>query len=307
MLHDLARPDPLERAILRTVVYGDLFDFPMTPHEIHRYLIAEQPSSWEQVHGTLAESEYLAGRLSRMNGYVALTGREALFDVREDREVHTRKLWEAARTYGRWLARMPFVRMVTLTGALAVRNPSGYDDDLDYLIVAAEGRVWLARAFAILVVRLGRLFGVEVCPNYVVTETALRQNRRGLYVAHEVLQAVPLYGYHLHEQLLAENGWVFGFLPNARMDWPESEEIQLGRFWAGARKIAELVLGGRLGDMLEHWEFGRKQRQFAAALQDPVAAAEVEPSQLKGHFNDHGVRVMHRYAERLQQMEIPES
>jgi hypothetical protein len=189
--------------------------------------------------------------------------------------------------------------MVALTGALAMHNPSDARDDLDYLLVTARGRVWLARAGAVLLVRLARLRGVILCPNYVVAEDALAQARRDLYIAHEVTQAVPLYGASLYAALRAANPWTDDHLPNARaafradaLDSPRSP-------WVVLKGGIEWSLSGSLGDRLERWEQRRKLRRFASDLHTPHSAAALDSSQVKGHFHDHGHRVLAHYHERL--------
>ena len=212
---DEANLDPLEVAILRTLLYGDVFAFPMTVREIHHFLIADQPASLSDIEAVLANSAWLKARLYRHNGYLAVAGQDELIAVREAREQVARHLWPRAVRYGRWLAWLPFVRMVAMTGALAVRNAPAEDDDFDYLIVAAASRVWTARAFAILLVRVARLFGAEVCPNYVVAESALTQERRNVFIAHEIAQMVPLYRAQVFGRVRDVNRWMERFLPNA--------------------------------------------------------------------------------------------
>jgi predicted nucleotidyltransferase len=56
---------------------------------------------------------------------------------------------------------LPFVRMVAVTGALAKDNV-GQRVDIDLLIVAAPGRIWVCRRFLILAVRVARLLGDEL-------------------------------------------------------------------------------------------------------------------------------------------------
>src|SRR5512144_1659317 len=151
-----------DEAILRTLLYADVFDYPLTPTEIHHYLIAT-PATPEAVQTALEASPWLAQRVTRVNGYVTVRDREANCSVRDERRRHSAQLWPAARRWGYLIGCLPFVRMVAVTGALAVDNaPAG--DDIDYLIVTAPGRAWLARGLAVLVVRLARLFGVGLCP-----------------------------------------------------------------------------------------------------------------------------------------------
>jgi hypothetical protein len=76
--------------------------------------------------------------------------------------------------------------------------------------------------------------------------------------------------------------------------------------WAGrlAKRLGELMLGGKLGDWLENWEQQRKLKRFAADLQTPRSAAKLDHTQVKGHFQDHGHRVLEEYATRLRQYQI---
>ena len=204
-------------------------------------------------------------------------------------------LWSSALDYGAWLARLPFVRMVALTGALAVRNASDDDDDLDYVLVTAPGRVWLARAFAILLVRLAKRRGVVVCPNYVLAESALAQETHDLFMAHEVAQMVPIFGRRLYQAMRNSNPWAADFLANANAAfYVEAERMPAG-LGGGSKRAAEFLLGGRLGDALESWEYRRKLRRFSADMQTPHHAAQLDDQHVKGHFNDHGHPVMETY------------
>jgi hypothetical protein len=60
----------IEQAVVRTVLYGDLFHFAMTPEEIHHFLIADHPYSLHDVTTTLADSSALANLLEQHDGYV---------------------------------------------------------------------------------------------------------------------------------------------------------------------------------------------------------------------------------------------
>jgi hypothetical protein len=291
--------NPIEEAILRTVLYADIFSFPMTPREIHHFLIHDTTVTLARVEHTLATSTLLGAMLRRVEDYIVCAGRENIIGTRRERERASEKLWPLALVYGQRLARLPFVRMVALTGALAMRNAAANDDDLDYILVTAENRVWLARAFAIVLVRLARLRGVILCPNYVLAESALAQERQDLFMAHEVTQMIPLYGYALYRRFRAANRWVDDQLPNAEQCLFHVEEKHPGRFWGSVKGMMEWVLRGRVGDTLEVWEHRRKLRRFAQEMQLMHSAARLDAQHVKGHFNDHGHPVLRHYRERL--------
>lgn len=298
----MENPTSTEIAILKTLLYGDVFDFPMTNTEIHHYLL-EHPASLEVITSTLKNSAWLAQYVIPVNGYYAL--RKEAADLRHHREQISTELWERALRYGRLLAYLPFVKMVALTGALSMRNAQHKDEDFDYMIVTRSGRVWLTRLFAVMMVRAARLWGVELCPNYVLSETMLLQQRQDMFTAHEVTQMIPISGHGLYEQLLQVNPWTKRYLPNAQGSFHQTaphEPHGLGRM---IQKLMEVLLGGTIGNGLEAWERRRKEHKFI--LEDSRSersAAEIDAERVKGHFQDYGYPVLSKFHARLQKYEL---
>jgi hypothetical protein len=293
----------IEGAILRSVSYADVFDYALTLDELHRYLIYES-ISLDELRETLASSDWLAARVTQVEGVCVLVGREGLAAQRRTRAESSAQLWIEARRWGRRLAHLPFVRMAAVTGALAVNNSTA-GDDIDFLLVTAPGRVWLARAFAIILVRLARLAQIKLCPNYVLAESALELNRRDLFVAHELAQMVPLSGLETYWRMRAANAWEAAYLPNARTApkyEPDLAPRGVGRW---AQRLAEWLLGGKLVDWLECWERDRKIARFKKQFAHPSPAAVLDESQVKGHFNDYGRDAIAAYADRCRQHQLP--
>lgn len=285
--------------MLRTVLYADVFNFALSPREIHHFLITDETQSAEAVNAVIDALCAPGGPLIARDGFVCLADRPTLIELRQTREASSAALMPAAVTYGGWLAAVPFIRMVAITGALAVRNAAGPDDDLDYLLVTAPGRVWLARAFSIVLVRLARRRGHVICPNYVLAETALAQARQDLFVAHELAQMLAVYGAPVAERMRAENLWTQQLLANAAQPLHALSNSPPGRAAQAFKRAAEWTLAGRLGDALERWEQQRKLRRFAEEMQTANHAALLDGEHVKGHFNDHGHRVLQAYAERV--------
>ncbi len=291
-----------QEAILQTVLYADIFDYPLTPAEIRHFLIATVATA-EAVQVALENSAWLRSRLRITRGYVTVRGRQSIAAVREERGRSSAQLWPRARRWARLLGALPFVRMVAVTGALAVDNaPPG--DDIDYLIVTEPGRVWLARALAVGVVRVARLFGVGLCPNYVLARTALSEQRRNLYIAHDLAQMVPLVGHVIYAEMRAANTWAADFLPQALAPLRAEPELRPAGWLTALQAGGEWLLGGRLGDALEHWERDRKLRKFASAAGQAGSAAELDAERVKGHFDDHGYPILQKFHERLERYRV---
>jgi hypothetical protein len=276
----------------------DAFDYPLTQAEIHRYLI-RLPLSSETVNDSLNRGGLVPQRLRRSGEYYTLPGRESMMHVRRQREAVAQRLWPEAARYGRLIARMPFVRMVAVTGSLAVNNV-GPDEDIDYLTVTADDHLWVCRAFVILVVRWAARRGVKLCPNYFLTERSLQLSAKNLYTAHEVTQMVPLFGLSIYQTLRRVNPWTYHYLPNAR-GAPELptyvRSILRNSDKPPGRRLAETVFNNRHGRRLDEWEMARKVRKFRQT-HDGWQEAEFSADTCKGHFNLHQQRTIEAY-ERL--------
>jgi hypothetical protein len=293
-------PGRLERSILRTVAYSDVFDFPLTDGELHRYLdtVSASPAA---VAG--AARRLVGSTICSEDGMVALADRGELFAVRRRREVHAARLWPAARRWGRILGRLPLVRMVALTGALAMDNVEA-DADIDYLIVTEPGRVWLCRAMVIQLVRAARLTGIVVCPNWLLAANAVELGDRSLFVARELAQMVPLVGVDAYRRMRRLNRWTEVLLPNAV--GPPRPGKPTARRRGPLTVAAEAVLLSRTGAIVETWERRRKTREI---LGSSPGSPEVvlDTHQCKGHVDAHGERIRHAYADRLRALDLEPS
>lgn len=299
-------PSPFDQAILMTLLYADVFSFPMTAREIHHFLIGcsaaceeiecaiANPSAWLTSHievGTLNKKSIYAIRKTESTN-------QAIFEKRQLRDLASAELWPKARRYGVLLGHIPFVRMVAITGALAMHNAGSPQDDLDYLLVVKHGRVWLARLGAVMMVKICKFFGVTLCPNYVLADTALEQNRHDLFMAHELTQMIPLTGQNIYQQMRLLNQWADAMLPNAQTPFYPEKDAAPRRVGRWMQTVLEWMLSGPMGNHLEDWERRRKIRKFhnqATHSTDTVLDAE----HVKGHFFDYGSRTLHRFEESL--------
>jgi hypothetical protein len=290
----------VDDAILHTLVYADLFDYPLTAEEIHRYLTG-YPAPLSLVKEHLQRNGRSGDQWASVARLWFLPGREHLVDLRQQRETFSQVLWPKARSFGRLIAALPFVRMVSITGSLAMHNVTNPQDDVDLLIVTDEDRVWLGRALVILVVHLARRFGFELCPNYVMAESCLELGEPSLYIAHELAQLHLLHGADIYHRLLKSNNWMVGYLPNASPRRPEADKS--GPATHRGQQLIEALLGGRLGDSLEQWERERKiPRLRQIAIERGGTGTSYSAQLCKGHIDDHAAAVQKRYAARLAEL-----
>ena len=254
--HKFASSPELSNAILQTIAYADIFDFPLKGSEIYRYLVGQRVSQQD------VEQAIQANRLiSYVQGFYMLPGREDLAATRRQRESLAKQLWPLALKWSRVISRIPFVRMVAVTGSLAMDNVEK-GVDIDYLIVTEVGRLWLCRAQVLLAGRLAARQGVVICPNYLISIKHLEFQDRSLYTAHEIAQMVPLAGLNVYACIRERNAWVEDFLPNAG-GAPTEPEFTLQRKAAALRRpAAEAILNAAPFTAIERWEMKRKTQKL---------------------------------------------
>lgn len=249
----------LERAIYSTVAYRDVFDFPVTAGEIHRYLHGRHCGA-DEVDRALAGGT-LCDRLLDTDGeFFALKGRRNLFDIRRSRDAASSRQWLTALRFARFLASLPNVRMVAMTGSLAVGNFPD-DGDIDFLLLCDESTMWRTRA-------LCRLFALAdkklrrgmFCPNMFLSRAEMTLSRRSLYDAQELSQMIPLYGQSAYTQVRRANAWTEEYLPNATGAPLIAECCEPS--YPSLKGGAEWMLASPLGRALEAFEARRKIHRF---------------------------------------------
>lgn len=212
------------QAILRTLTYAEVFNYPLTIKEIYRYLIAEREINFETLQKKLAKKNQL---INSAGEYFFLRGKKKIVTIRKKRENWSQKKLKIAQRVSRWLRLISAIKMVAVTGALAMKN-SDQNDDIDLLIVSAQNRLWLTRLWAVFLVELvakrrrpgDRNFKDKICLNMFLDEDHLRvpEKEQSLFTAHEVCQLRPLWSKEgVYNRFVEENKWVKKYLPNWKL------------------------------------------------------------------------------------------
>ena len=282
----------LEHAILAALAYSDIFDHPLTMDELHKFLVV--PVTKDEITACISNLKTVRVK----DGYYFLADRPEVVEIRKAREVNSRKAFKRAMFYGRILGSLPFIRMVALTGSLAMLNLSK-NRDMDFMLVAKPGHVWTARAFALAFGRLARLFGDVICPNVIVSERKLAWEARNLYSAREFAQMIPVSGLDVFHQLLAANSWVNEILPNVSL---ESIGLPLDKKLNPIQSLLEWALSNPLAIRFETWEMTRKIARFRSQKGYGVET-NFSADICQGNFDHHGSWAMKMYEERLRALD----
>lgn len=212
--------------IVATVTYYDVIDFPLTAFEIWRHLLVpDREKDIKVADITLSEiwhilhSEQLSGRLAEKNGFYFLKGRESLVESRiRNEKVSVRKL-RGMQRLTRILLYVPYLRMIGVTGSLAMKNGER-GSDWDMFVVMRSGKIWIGRTILTLFLhsigkrRHGKKISNRACLNYFVTEESLEIVTKDLFSAHEYRFLIPLFSFPLFQIFELKNRWIREYKPN---------------------------------------------------------------------------------------------
>jgi len=250
------RFDALNRAIVDTVDYYDLLDYPLTAVELQHYLGHLQSPGLE---GLKARCLKLAagGTLSLIDEYVVLKGREQLVETREKNACINQRNWKRARFFIRLFGFVPFVRLVAVSGSLAL-DRSNPESDIDVFIVAGSGRIWFVRAMCVFISRIFGSYRTEqqvsgrLCLNHFVTDDAMLLDHRNLYTARLFSHLVPGYGLDCYHAFQKANLWIRDLIVSYPWDnYPPFQVMEAGGVSSHLKRAGERVLSGRLGGFME--------------------------------------------------------
>ncbi len=314
---------PLEKSILATLVYYDVLERPLTGLEIFKYLIVkgmtekDREVNLNEVLDTLETSQELAKLINQKNGFYFLRGRSKVIKERIARQKIADQKWKKARRLIRLLETVPFVRLVAVSGSLAMNNPKE-EADIDLLIVTKASRIWTCRGLATLFVRLigqhrhGPLTKDRLCLNHYLTDKSLRIPCRSLYNAQTYAHLVPIWGRQLpqiYNQFQKANRWIGDYL----VFYPKSQEGYLkktksNRFLVSLRKIREFILDNKIGD---GFEFFLKKFQERRIKKDPLTyqvggRVVFDDRQLEFHPDSPERWILEEYNQRMSQLGLTE-
>lgn len=144
-------PTHLEAAILRTIVYFDIFSYPLTTLEVWRNL--GTGAQYGDVVHALRESEWLTERLGHQNGVWHLKERGESGGERSVRYRISKHKIDRASRFARFARLIPGVREIYACNSLGFLG-SRSESDIDFFIAARPGRIWSVRFFSVLLVKM---------------------------------------------------------------------------------------------------------------------------------------------------------
>ena len=210
--------DSREEAILKTLLYSSLFDYPLREEEIYNFLIAPKTDRKEFSQALKSSRAFI----DFSEGFFFLKGNKKLVRKRQAREIiSVEKLKKAEKIISK-LSLIPTIKLIGISGTLAMKNCTE-NDDIDIFVIAQNGLAWTTRflAASLLIVsgayrnKNSKLYKDKICLNLVLAEDRMLFDSKDLFTAHEIIQLLPIFERgKTYQEFLNTNKWVKKFLPN---------------------------------------------------------------------------------------------
>jgi hypothetical protein len=216
---------PLEKTIIATLSYFDIFDYPLTLMEIWKWQYAEDQRhvfTISELQTALEASDFLGQKIASKDGFYFFKNRENILAIRQARYALAEQKYHRAKRIIRFLRNMPFVKMIGVCNTLAYNN-SRAEADIDIVVITQPGRVWPARFWvAGLLQAMGQRPARgdtqdKMCSTFFIDENHLSLQKLckpgDIYLPFWISQVVPVYDEGIHQKFIEANQWVRERLP----------------------------------------------------------------------------------------------
>lgn len=276
--------DNLCKSIIATIVYYDILDYPLTSFEIWKHLMSRNAK--RETHNDkfglvdvireLENSNVIREKIEEYQGFYFLKNRKELVEKRiESNKISERKFGIIKKAV-RFLKFVPFVRMIAVTGRMAMKN-ADKKSDLDLLIAIKDKKIFTGRILVTFLVhvlgirRYGRKISDRICLNYFMTDKNMRSGLDELFSSSEHSEALhlfasseysfvyPVFGWEIFQKFQKENRWIgnwkINYCPDEIAGLKLIKKTEISKT---IRKIGEALLNFNfIEKFLKKWQMRR--------------------------------------------------
>ncbi|GMR25748.1 MAG: hypothetical protein BMS9Abin39_1073 [Ignavibacteria bacterium] len=293
----------LTKSIVKTLAYYDIFNYPLTKEEI--YICSN--TNGDTKASVFDELEVLvsSGIVYNNDKFYSINHNSHLIPKRIEGNKRAIKKMKTANFFSKFISHFPYVRGVLLSGSIS----KGYMDekaDIDYFIITAPNRLWIARILLVLFKKMFLLNSYKFfCINYFISTTDLEIEEKNIFTAIELATLIPMYGVDVYNDLYEANQWIKTYVPN----YPKRDVANLlASKMRIIQKVMESLLNNRFGDYVDDKimkMFIRFDEKHYGELDEDTfrLAFKTRKNISKHHPNFFQKRVLESFRIKLEQLE----
>ncbi len=211
-------------AIVKTIAFFDMFDYPLTVSEIENWTLKSdnQKSISQQIFFSIIDFR---------NGYYFIKNRQNIIFIRENRYKYAKKKYKIAKRISKIFKIFPWIKMIAVCNAIGNYNLRK-NGDIDLFIITSKNRLWLTKFFTTLITIIllkrpkqqGSLDDIDkkidankdkICLSFFITEDNLDlrkialKKQNDLYICYWLINLKLIYNKdNTYQKLIRENQWI---------------------------------------------------------------------------------------------------
>ena len=293
----------MNKEIINTLLYFDIFKYPLTKVEIRKYISLNCSESDIEVGLSNLLEE---GKIFSFGDFYSLHNNQSTIDERLKSNQLAKSSMPKAIKIAKRIQKFPFVLSVNLSGSISkdVMHP---DSDLDFFVITEKNRLWVAKLFLVLFKRLFLLNRKEdFCINYFISVSDLRIHEKNIFTAIELTSLKPVSGQEWHSDLLKANPWIKEYCKNCTYPSTDTTTKISKPLWS---RLISSTLNGTLGDKLEKrvmkrvYESNKKKFSKGLSKEEFELMFRSDENQAKVHNSNHQSKILDLYAEKIENFE----
>lgn len=284
-----------EQLVLKTLLYFDIFDYPLTKEEIWQFTKFNKKNK--------SDFFKLLGKhkISSYKEFYFLKGKRELVNLRQRREKISNLKIKKLQNIICKLILVPSVSFIGISGALSMKN-CDVTDDMDIFVIAKQNLVWFTRLMLVILLIFMKSYRNKsdknvrdkVCLNFIIGDNTLAfsKNKQNMYIAHEIAQLVPVFDKNnTYKDFINSNKWIFQFLPNS-LERINSYIIRLTKKEnLIERLIIEILLFIKIEKIIKYFQI--------IYMSKDVTKEEIKDNFLAFHPFDYKEKVLSSYGDKL--------
>ena len=211
----------LENAILQTIEYFYIFEYPLTQWELlkcTRFDHAVGGIKLIDIIRVLDSSELLRQKLDTKSGFFFLKGKFEHVKTRQRRYVVAERKYRRALFAARLLSLLPWVQVVAVCNSLGFSNASE-DSDIDLFVITDDRAIWTTRFFSASMMKLLRLRPTStvtrdrICLSFYVAKSRMNLEtialENDIYLQYWIFSLVPIFDRNdVFAEFIYANQWL---------------------------------------------------------------------------------------------------
>lgn len=289
-----------QKALLCTMLYSDIFNFPLTEEELWLDIMSGKKISKDTVRKTVKS---LSKFISYKNGFFCVAGREKIINKRKERIKIAQKKIKIAVSVAKYLSHIPTILFIGITGRLS-HIDADRDDDIDIFVITKKNTIWATRLVLLGVLEFMKVRRTrndknpanKICPNLIIEESALiwPVEKRDLYTAHEIVHILPLFvRNNIYQKFLAKNEWINRFYPNRKGNYSQEHYFEKQKSYIIIKTISFI-----LTLPLFEYIFDKLQRIY---MKNKRTKEIVLPNFLAFHPRDYREKTLNNFTSKIKQ------